>query len=590
MECVLCTDTCRYFGLTECEHKSVCSLCWYRLKAIIQKDICPVCRSECKQIFIVSDQLVSFESISSTRWGDSYPGFIYDELSDLFFRDKNELSRLISFRKLVCKECNQESHSFPQFKQHLQSYHNLKLCDQCLKHNKLFPGEQELYDEEGFRAHITSMHVKCNVCNVFFYDGSQLVAHIKSQHHFCGYCPIEKRVAYLDYQQLEEHYRKTHYFCTMQRCRESKHIVFIKYEDFQEHYKRYHPGLNIPPPVFSFRLKEEEEENKEMRHIFEDNPGKDQRNIKPEIKRNDFDFPALAPPSNEKRILDYTRIINNNPIPKQPTVIIPKNKKEPQRPKTSKKEEKAPKAYEPSNFYDNFSQRKDSPKKNQKNELTPLEDHFNSINNSLMTAEQFVSWFRNEKLILDNNMILEIRNKILSNSEREKIIYLLQQSPNEIHERKNQFEEVKLKNNPYYFEENKIEHVISDRNIEISNKQNISNHIFNTVLENIVILNSGLINNSIFVNSLMEFIPQDRFEQVYTVIREKVIPGNRANEVIKMIQAKLANSFVNREYPALPNNEKNNSNAFYSKPMISKPEINRKYENTLKENINLFNS
>ena len=56
-----------------------------------------------------------------------------------------------------------------------------------------------------------------------------------------------------------------------------------------------------------------------------------------------------------------------------------------------------------------------------------------------------------------------------------------------------------------------------------------------------------------------------------------------------MIQAKLANSFVNREYPALPNNEKNNSNAFYSKPMISKPEINRKYENTLKENINLFN-
>ena len=186
-------------------------------------------------------------------------------------------------------------------------------------------------------------------------------------------------------------------------------------------------------------------------------------------------------------------------------------------------------------------------------------------------------------------MILEIRNKILSNSEREKIIYLLQQSPNEIHERKNQFEEVKLKNNPYYFEENKIEHVISDRNIEISNKQNISNHIFNTVLENIVILNSGLINNSIFVNSLMEFIPQDRFEQVYTVIREKVIPGNRANEVIKMIQAKLANSFVNREYPALPNNEKNNSNAFYSKPMISKPEINRKYENTLKENINLFN-
>ena len=473
-------------------------------------------------------------------WSDSFPGYIHDELSDLFFKDQTELTRLQSFRKLLCKLCKQEFKQFKQFKEHISLFHALKLCDQCIQNNKLFPSEQVLYSEEDFGIHKINQHVQCELCFSFHYDQRELLVHIKSQHFFCELCPVEKRTAFLNYQELEGHYKKAHYLCEVQMCRDMQNIVFMVYDDLKDHYRSEHPTLRVPALIPGFKIGEDEEASTN----FDDAPIKNYSAPKINERNKDFEFPALAPATHvEKKPMDYTKIKKNKPFTPdsnypalQNTGIqsaipqpIAKNKG-----KKEKKEKKEKKASNPG--------------------LTDLEKNIQRLNNNHMSSDQFIEWAQIQGLVVDSNFIGMLRNKILSNSDREKIIGALSL----VKSNKKSNIEKKIE------EEKKIE----PKKIEIKSKTESKNFtpenfpalgnakkivpktIAQSVLENIVILNNGLINCGCFAENLISIVPRNEINDMKKLIRAKV-RADRIDDVMRSIDYNLLITAFSNEYPSL---------------------------------------
>jgi hypothetical protein len=551
MECALCTEICTFYGLTECGHKSVCSLCWYRLRSTLKSNSCPVCRHDCTFLFIVSDFQLTYESVFKTMWGDSFPGYIHDEMSNVHFKDHSELLRLQNFRKILCKVCAQEFKQLKQLKDHLSTFHALKVCDLCVHSNKLFISEQELYEEEGHKLHKITQHAQCDLCYDYCYDQRELLAHIKSSHFFCELCVIEKRTAFNSYPDLEAHYRKAHYLCEVQICREITGVVFLCYDDLKDHYRSEHPTLAIPNPVLGFKTADADDDSEFREEIVT-------KNYKPpkiDETNKDLEFPALAPAPVETKTIDYSKLkkkkpnLTENNFPRIPA-------KEPFEFKSEKKDKK----------------NKNNPKK----EISELEKNILRINNSHLTVEEFAEWVVNQNICVDSALILTLRNKILSNSNREKIIALLQtprpmpkKSPKPEEEEKKTIAKPastkKLK--PQGFSPESFPALGPERKI-------VPKTTVQTLIENITILNNGLIDNKCFVQSLLEFVPRDEINSMKQIIRQKVKP-EKVNEVINLLEYNLVITSNDKEYPSL-----SQTNTFTQKSFLDNLRLNIKHLNS----------
>lgn len=565
MECMLCAEVSEYFGLPECEHKEVCSLCWYRLTIQLKTNSCPVCRNKCETIFIVSDPNFVYLNLSASSWGESYQGFTRDSHSGLYFESKHEMARLSSFKKLFCRICREELRNITEYKKHAKEKHTKLLCEQCMQSSKLFPAEQEVFDESELMSHRTSFHKKCNVCCNYFYDANTLVAHIKNSHYFCEFCPFEQRVAYLNVQNLEEHYKDKHFYCEMLGCKEARCFVFKKYEDFQEHFRQIHPACNIPKPKLAFRLNDED-----RKCVFEDNQSKGPVN-RPKIE-NSIEFPALAPSANTQKVLDYSKVISKPPsqvrfehVPQ----AMKKNSSEVKRPKEQFREEfkiEVP------------GLRKNSPVLTK---FDLIEKNISKLNNSHMTKEEFLLFIRSENILVDNDLKRKIRDKVWSNSDKEDIIFKLE-NPNH-------------KKPPEEFKNQPVK-----RPLEVVKSDELTDEITQTLFENLILLNSGLIDPKDYVNSMKHFVSFADVDKALKLIKDNLGNQSLFQEILEWVQRLYKNP-----KPQSHVKPKLSNNPYQEKPVISQPKSvsmpvsdfpvlkSAKFaeiEETLIENLSLYKS
>ncbi|OMJ94691.1 hypothetical protein SteCoe_2027 [Stentor coeruleus] len=598
MECDLCTESFNNYCLTECGHKSICSLCWYRLRGILQKTACPVCRQECQTMFVTPNPHLSYDQAISTLWGDTYKGFIFDEVSIMHFENKSELLRLQNYRKLTCKICKTECKNFKLFKDHLLSLHNLRICELCTQNNKLFPSEQEIYTDNEIKTHRTTLHVQCNLCNFFFYDQRELLSHIKSQHFFCELCAVEKRTAFSNYFDLEYHFRQAHYLCEVEFCKRKKNVVFMTYDDLKDHYRYNHIGIRIPDPVFAFKVREEVKDAV----VFDDGMAKPFSTQKINERNIDSEFPALAPEPVPTRILDYSRIKNQQGPKKQNAYPISYNSNNlshsPQ--KDNKKKDKPYK--EPKEF-------KEEKGKSANKSLMELDKYIARLNNSHISLDQFIFWIFDQNITIDNQFISYIRRNVLSNSYQERIIQVLMNPVNKERrseppfivqnkfqeeekiqpafiQKKHQNEEKGQQNSPVIQKKPQEEEKFSPKpqpaqkkpqeerknhtkppaqNKYVEEKQaqktqetsirsanTIPNQsIIQNTLENIVILNNGLINVKYFTECLLSFTPREQIDSIKQIIREHVQPENMIKKVLNTLDFMLLKMIKNKDYPSL---------------------------------------
>ncbi|KAJ1675091.1 hypothetical protein EV182_001959 [Spiromyces aspiralis] len=149
------------------------------------------------------------------------------------------------------RSCNYADESgWGNLRKHIQSEHNMYLCELCVAHKKVFPHEHRIYTKARLKHHKRdgdtkgfTGHPQCEFCHIYFYDGDELFTHCREKHEQCFICVRSgtgRQVYYKNYMTLVDHFSKEHYICKHPACLEKKFIAFETKMDLQAHIVEEH--------------------------------------------------------------------------------------------------------------------------------------------------------------------------------------------------------------------------------------------------------------------------------------------------------------------------------------------------------------
>ncbi|CAI5760677.1 unnamed protein product [Candida verbasci] len=262
-ECVICAEQLIYAALTNCNHKT-CHKCTFRQRALYEKDICLICRSENESIIITNElnkEYDFFKASGTVTFNEKYKiGFTQDYIL-------NDTLALLDNKCIICSE------TFPNFKalqDHVKEAHGKYFCLICFKNKKVFISELELFNYKQLIKHQTQGdslgfkgHPECKYCyNKRFYSEDELNIHIRDKHERCHICK-NKDNYYKNYDSLYLHFSRDHYVCTYPECVEKRFVVFGEDIDLTAHLLKEHHRMEkkIQLNTFNQNYKHEEEED-----------------------------------------------------------------------------------------------------------------------------------------------------------------------------------------------------------------------------------------------------------------------------------------------------------------------------------------
>lgn len=151
------------------------------------------------------------------------------------------------------KSCSKVFKNKHELKRHVQSVHELLICEICLEHKKCFSTELQLFTAQSLSRHEketsvnrsgvgSSGHAQCTVCSKYFYSEDELYEHCRDNHELCHICQRAGRHGryFRDYHRLEEHFGKEHFLCPEPLCKELKFIVFENELEYKAHQVEMH--------------------------------------------------------------------------------------------------------------------------------------------------------------------------------------------------------------------------------------------------------------------------------------------------------------------------------------------------------------
>lgn len=256
--CSVCAEVePKFWSISPCNHK-ICWICSLRLRSLYGSKACPICKSQCDFVFIGNDCRPSKDSeyFFANPKKSKYP--LNEGLSIAF---QNEIVRTCceslllfqcSFNHSNSKVgnfaasqsgCLKHFKSKNELKRHVQSAHDLQVCEICLEHKKCFTVELPLFNRSSLQKHQRDVnHPRCQVCDQIFYSEDELAEHCRDAHELCHICQRTGRPNryFQNYSKLEEHFRRDHYLCPEPLCRELKFIVFENELEYKTHQAEVH--------------------------------------------------------------------------------------------------------------------------------------------------------------------------------------------------------------------------------------------------------------------------------------------------------------------------------------------------------------
>jgi len=513
------------------------------MRSILKQNKCPVCRRESDKIFVVSDGAKKYSEIASQMWDDNLPGFTYDASSDMYFESNESLLELQNRKKFICKLCQQDLKQKKSFKNHLFEKHQVNVCDLCFTHTKLFPIEHDFYTKNDLMVHKMNAHVQCGLCFLYFFDERELLQHIRNSHYFCELCPVEDRPAFIDYEGLEKHSRQAHFVCEESFCREDRSNVFLTYDLLKEHYQIMHPQKQMPVGnLIGFRISGEEEERKFTPTIT----NTDEKTYRCVGELNEEEkkeaFPALGNPQKSLPKEEFPSLSPLNPF--TGSLVVKKNNKK-KKPKHQAKPQAKPQPSIPDQ----------------------VRKQLHQVNIGKVSEEEFVNYCKANKIVIDNAFTALIKGCIVSRDKCEKVLTLLQGPPPKVvaqPPKRTNKKSVKTDDFPELTPVSLPERTFKD-----------------DLLQNIVILNNGLIHPEAFAKNVLDNVPESEIQAARNMIREKVKDKTKANTALKALEEHERSSHYESSYPQLSENTqktdwkeqlKNNTNLLKSK-LISDEEF-----------------
>lgn len=247
-ECVICADKITYAAVTPCNH-TTCHKCTFRQRALYEKDVCLICRSENSKVIFtqeISKTYANFTAKDFTKFDSQYgieftQDYIYHETLELLSNK--------------CLACATKFTTFKDLTEHAKTEHNKFFCLICSKNKKAFIPELPLYtykqmqrhqvegDETGFNG-----HPECKHCHgKRFYSIDELNIHIRDRHERCHICDqYSPKTAdyYRNYDSIYSHFKRDHYVCSVPLCVEKRFVVFREELDMTAHMLKEHGGLS----------------------------------------------------------------------------------------------------------------------------------------------------------------------------------------------------------------------------------------------------------------------------------------------------------------------------------------------------------
>jgi len=252
--CILCVNKLHTAALGECGHKAVCYFCVLRLRWVMGRTACSICKVDSGTVYVTSDLSANYEDFP--REGKPLIRDYSDQ--NVLFEDKSTYEYMVRMRSYCClvKGCNKQMFDKKALEGHMKTQHNRILCHICFKNRPVFIGEQFIYSNQTFNDHIKygeyysdlmiKPHPCCSFCNENFYTEEPLLDHLSKCHMSCHLCGEKaKYVYYKDYMDLETHFQKSHYLCANEQCKTKCFVVFGTLEELHLHNHKEH-GTSAP--------------------------------------------------------------------------------------------------------------------------------------------------------------------------------------------------------------------------------------------------------------------------------------------------------------------------------------------------------
>ena len=258
--CLICREEKPFLSRGQCDHSSVCLYCTMKYRILYNSTQCPVCNAKLPIVYIVS----STDTTPFAALQQSQEAFYEDDECDktgIYYTDITAKEEALELRGYNCPIRNCRCATFENFKmlsQHLEKVHRRFYCSCCIRENKKFLSEMDIYSEDKLHDHIqygeydidsasfiSPPHPQCSYCNETFYNDEKLFKHMNQVHFICELCRMDKCcIFYEKLEDLNTHYNKNHYCCPFKECIADIHVSFKTEVELIEHLVTKHKVTN----------------------------------------------------------------------------------------------------------------------------------------------------------------------------------------------------------------------------------------------------------------------------------------------------------------------------------------------------------
>lgn len=228
------------YSIGECDHANVCFSCCFRSRVLYNDRLCPICRHNNPTV-VYTKKPAPFKELMKTPFA-----FRFKEYGVV--TNDNSVYKYLQFMiSNTCRFCERKFKTIDQLNEHYKEIHHVSFCPVCLKYQKTFTYDKELFTEEQLKQHfeevdpetLVTRHPVCEFCDIPFYDLDALYRHLNSQHESCYICDKEnpnRNIRYYNtYNDLYEHMKAEHYVCDDPSCVAKHYVAFKTLEELKLH-------------------------------------------------------------------------------------------------------------------------------------------------------------------------------------------------------------------------------------------------------------------------------------------------------------------------------------------------------------------
>ena len=277
VNCLICKEDKQFVSIGSCDHHKVCLYCTMKSRLLYDEKKCPICNTHLDYVYILDfKDLTNFKELDKNK--DQYYEDDDFNKSGIYYTEIEAKEIALQLRGFNCpiKSCKSEAfENLQSLSTHLNKVHKRYYCDSCLKENKLFLSEMEIYQENALYDHIeygeysynvllSPPHPECPFCKERFYNDEKLFKHMDCTHFVCQLCKDKHNIIFYSVlSNLLEHYKNNHYCCYYQECLQDIYVVFEKEEELISHLITKHKVTNaegrLQEIMFQNKAKKEKE-------------------------------------------------------------------------------------------------------------------------------------------------------------------------------------------------------------------------------------------------------------------------------------------------------------------------------------------